>query len=117
MYIQKTLRDTSRHQDLQLPLARIKKIMKLDDDVRRMMIASETPSLLAKASEIFIEELALNAWKLTEDNKRKTLQKSDVSQAIASNDMYDFLIDIVPRDDPKKTEQVDNVFCFLLHIL
>uniref|UniRef100_A0A0R3Q9C2 CBFD_NFYB_HMF domain-containing protein n=1 Tax=Brugia timori TaxID=42155 RepID=A0A0R3Q9C2_9BILA len=93
----KTLREASRHQELQLPLARIKKIMKLDDD----MIGSETPILLAKASEIFVEELTLNAWKHTEDNKRKTLQKSDISQAIARNDMFDFLIDIVPREDSR----------------
>lgn len=97
----KTLREASRHQELQLPLARIKKIMKLDDDVKRMMIGSETPILLAKASEIFVEELTLNAWKHTEDNKRKTLQKSDISQAIARNDMFDFLIDIVPREDSR----------------
>ncbi|EJW86146.1 hypothetical protein WUBG_02944 [Wuchereria bancrofti] len=65
------------------------------------MIGSETPILLAKASEIFVEELTLSAWKHTEDNKRKTLQKSDISQAIARNDMFDFLIDIVPREDPR----------------
>lgn len=47
------------------------------------MIGSETPILLAKASEIFVEELTLSAWKHTEDNKRKTLQKSDISQAVA----------------------------------
>ncbi|CAG9540045.1 unnamed protein product [Cercopithifilaria johnstoni] len=104
----KTLREASRHQELQLPLARIKKIMKLDDDVKRMMIGSETPILLAKASEIFVEELTLSAWKHTEDNKRKTLQKSDISQAVARNDMFDFLIDIVPREDPRWPSQNNN---------
>ncbi|VDP14803.1 unnamed protein product [Onchocerca flexuosa] len=104
----KTLREASRHQELQLPLARIKKIMKLDDDVKRMMIGSETPILLAKASEIFVEELTLNAWKHTEDNKRKTLQKSDISQAVARNDMFDFLIDIVPREDPRWPSQTNS---------
>ncbi|VBB33472.1 unnamed protein product, partial [Acanthocheilonema viteae] len=101
----KTLREASRHQELQLPLARIKKIMKLDDDVKRM---AKTPILLAKASEIFVEELTLNAWKHTEDNKRKTLQKSDISQAVVRNDMFDFLIDIVPREDPRWPSQTNN---------
>uniref|UniRef100_A0A0R3RHQ5 CBFD_NFYB_HMF domain-containing protein n=1 Tax=Elaeophora elaphi TaxID=1147741 RepID=A0A0R3RHQ5_9BILA len=101
----KTLREASRHQELQLPLARIKKIMKLDDDVKRM---AKTPILLAKASEIFVEELTLSAWKHTEDNKRKTLQKSDISQAVARNDMFDFLIDIVPREDPRWPSQTNN---------
>ncbi|VDK27434.1 unnamed protein product [Gongylonema pulchrum] len=86
-------------------MARIKKIMRLDDDVRSMMIGSEVPVLLAKASEIFIQELALNSWKKTDENRRKTLHKSDVAQALAINEMYDFLIDIVPREIPKKLSQ------------
>lgn len=57
-----------------LPLARIKKIMKLDDDVK--MISAEAPMLFAKAAEIFIHELTLRAWVHTEDNKRRTLQVS-----------------------------------------
>ncbi|KAK9891554.1 hypothetical protein WA026_015515 [Henosepilachna vigintioctopunctata] len=43
-----------------LPLARIKKIMKLDEDVK--MISAEAPLLFAKAAEIFIHELTLRAW-------------------------------------------------------
>jgi len=44
----------------ELPLARIKKIMKLDDDVK--MISAEVPVLFAKAAEIFIHELTLRSW-------------------------------------------------------
>ena len=55
-----------------MPLARIKKIMKLDEDVK--MISQEAPLLFAKAAEIFISELALRAWVQTEDSKRRTLQ-------------------------------------------
>lgn len=58
-----------------LPLARIKKIMKLDEDVK--MISAEAPLLFAKAAEIFIHELTLRAWIHTEDNKRRTLQVHD----------------------------------------
>ncbi|XP_055605593.1 nuclear transcription factor Y subunit gamma [Uranotaenia lowii] len=82
-----------------LPLARIKKIMKLDEDVK--MISAEAPLLFAKAAEIFIQELTLRAWVHTEDNKRRTLQRSDIAMAIAKYDMFDFLIDIVPRDEIK----------------
>lgn len=59
-----------------LPLARIKKIMKLDEDVK--MISAEAPLLFAKAAEIFIHELTLRAWIHTEDNKRRTLQVNTV---------------------------------------
>lgn len=82
-----------------LPLARIKKIMKLDDDVK--MISAEAPLLFAKAAEIFIHELTLRSWIHTEDNKRRTLQRNDIAMAITKFDQFDFLIDIVPRDDIK----------------
>lgn len=88
-----------------LPLARIKKIMKLDEDVK--MISAEAPLLFAKATEIFIHELTLRAWLHTEDNKRRTLQRNDIAMAISKYDQFDFLIDIVPRDEikPKKEEK------------
>ncbi|MFH4976118.1 hypothetical protein AB6A40_002827 [Gnathostoma spinigerum] len=95
------LREANRHQEL--PLARIKKIMKLDENVKHQMISAEVPVLLAKASELFIEELTLRSWKRTEESKRKTLQKIDICQAVSRNEMYDFLIDIVPREDTRRT--------------
>merc|ERR1719403_582634 len=85
----------------ELPLARIKKIMKLDEDVK--MISAEAPMLFAKAAEIFIHELTMRAWIHTEDNKRRTLQRNDIAMAIAKYDQFVFLIDIVPRDDIKPT--------------
>ena len=60
------------YRNSELPLARIKKIMKLDDDVK--MISSEVPILFAKAAEIFIHELTMRAWLHTEESKRRTLQ-------------------------------------------
>lgn len=83
-----------------LPLARIKKIMKSDEDVR--MISAEAPVLFAKACEMFILELTYRAWAQTEDAKRRTLQRSDISTAIQKTDIFDFLIDIVPREEAKK---------------
>lgn len=85
-----------------LPLARIKKIMKLDGDVK--MISAEAPMLFSKAAEIFIHELTLRAWVHTEDNKRRTLQRNDIAMAITKYDQFDFLIDIVPRDELKQSK-------------
>lgn len=98
-----------RNMDLKqqvLPLARIKKIMKLDEDVK--MISAEAPLLFAKAAEIFIHELTLRAWIHTEDNKRRTLQRNDIAMAITKYDQFDFLIDIVPRDDIKPNKIKDE---------
>ncbi|XP_049834261.1 nuclear transcription factor Y subunit gamma-like isoform X1 [Schistocerca gregaria] len=89
-----------------LPLARIKKIMKLDEDVK--MISAEAPMLFAKAAEIFIHELTLRAWIHTEDNKRRTLQRNDIAMAITKYDQFDFLIDIVPRDELKPNKSRDD---------
>lgn len=89
-----------------LPLARIKKIMKLDEDVK--MISAEAPLLFAKAAEIFIHELTLRAWIHTENNKRRTLQRNDIAMAISKFDQFDFLIDIVPREEIKPVRKETN---------
>jgi len=90
----------------ELPLARIKKIMKLDEDVK--MISAEAPVLFGKACEMFIHELTMRAWVHTEDNKRRTLQRNDIAMAITKYDQFDFLIDIVPRDDIKPTARKED---------
>ncbi|GMT28142.1 hypothetical protein PFISCL1PPCAC_19439 [Pristionchus fissidentatus] len=91
----KYLREASRNQVL--PLARVKKIMKIDENVQKQMIAADAPLLLSVASEMFIEELTLRSWEVTEEAKRKTLQKVDVATASVRHDHMDFLIDIIPR--------------------
>jgi histone H3/H4 len=84
-----------------LPLARIKKVMKTDEVVKQMMISQEVPVLFAKACELFIIELTKRGWIFTQENKRRTLQKVDVAAAITKSEMYDFLIDIVPREEKR----------------
>merc|ERR1719247_2406766 len=98
--IQKVGNDPNEFKNHQLPLARIKKIMKSDEDVR--MIAAEAPVLFAKACEMFILELTLRSWIHSEENKRRTLQRNDITAAITKTDIFDFLVDIVPRDEVKE---------------
>merc|ERR1740129_63143 len=57
--------DFKAHNDL--PLARIKRIMKSDEDVR--MISAEAPVVLARACELFVLELTLRAAKGQENEK------------------------------------------------
>ncbi|KAH8653381.1 histone-fold-containing protein [Xylariales sp. PMI_506] len=89
--------DTHDYKLHQLPLARIKKVMKADPEVK--MISAEAPILFAKGCDIFITELTMRAWIHAEENKRRTLQRSDIASALAKSDMFDFLIDIVPREE------------------
>jgi nuclear transcription factor Y gamma len=88
----KTEQEFKNHNDL--PLARIKRIMKSDEDVR--MISAEAPVLFAKACEMFVLELSLRAWFVSEKSKRKTLQREDIEYAIRQTEIFDFLAGLQP---------------------
>ncbi|TFY63295.1 hypothetical protein EVG20_g6379 [Dentipellis fragilis] len=81
-----------------LPLARIKKVMKSDPEVK--MIAADAPILFCKACEIFIAEITARAFIIADSNKRRTLSRADIAKALGKSDQFDFLIDIVPREEP-----------------
>lgn len=72
------------------------------------MISAEVLDLFAQACECFIQELTLRAWLCADDSKRKTLQRSDVAMAISRTDIYDFLVDIVPREEGRRREDVET---------
>ena len=83
--------DFKHHNDL--PLARIKRIMKSDEDVR--MISAEAPILFAKACEIFILDLAVRSWVYAETNKHAGLEKEDICTVLKRTDVFDFLTEAV----------------------
>lgn len=66
------------------------------------MLSAEAPIIMSKGCEMFIGELALRCWFHTKCNKRKTLQKADIVNAVCGAGMYDFLIDIISCDDMNK---------------
>ena len=74
--IEKQPNDINAFKQQQLPLARIKKIMKSDEDVR--MISSEAPILFALACQMFITELTHRAAYHAKLANRKTLQRVDI---------------------------------------
>lgn len=76
--------------------------MKADEDVK--MISAEAPVLFAKACEMFIIELTHRSYFHTIENKRKTLQRSDIAQTIACTDIYDFLQDIIPKEELREAQ-------------
>ncbi|CAE7853779.1 NFYC3 [Symbiodinium sp. KB8] len=90
------------HNDL--PLARIKRIMKADEDVR--MISAEAPVLLAKAVEMFVADLTMRSWQHSsrELAKRKTLSKYDVQLALSHTPYFDFLVEIIGRPGQAPTQ-------------
>ena len=63
----------------------------------KFMISAEAPLLISKACELLIKELSHRAWQHTERNRRRTLQRQDIHAAVGESEVFDFLIDIVPR--------------------
>ncbi|EGC28508.1 hypothetical protein DICPUDRAFT_12367, partial [Dictyostelium purpureum] len=95
----KDINKTDDFKNHELPLARIKKIMKSDKDVNK--ISSEAPILFAKACEILILEMTHRSWIHTELNKRRTLQRTDIINSLSKCETFDFLIDMLPREEIK----------------
>jgi nuclear transcription factor Y gamma len=69
----------------------------------KFMISGEAPVLMSKACELLIKDLSFRAWRHTERNRRRTLQRQDLHAAVGESEVYDFLIDIVPRVTTSKT--------------
>ncbi len=59
-----------------------------------------------QACELFILELTLRSWMHSEESKRRTLQRNDIAAAITKTDVFDFLLDIVPREEAKEEASV-----------
>lgn len=63
------------------------------------MISSEAPILFALACQLFITEITHKAAFYAKKQQRKTLQRNDVARVIADNETFDFLLDVIPRDE------------------
>ncbi len=78
-----------------LPLTRVKRIMKSDVDVK--LISQEAVVLVTKAAELLLEHLAEESCKYTTSENRKTIQYKDVAQAVKECDVFDFLEEVIPE--------------------
>jgi nuclear transcription factor Y, gamma len=86
--------ETMLHRETNLPLARIKRLMKVEQEVNK--VAAEVPLMFAKLTEIFIEELTIRAWMHTEESKRRIIQRGDICSGAKTSDVFDFLIYLMP---------------------
>ncbi|EWC47961.1 hypothetical protein DRE_02843 [Drechslerella stenobrocha 248] len=80
-----------------LPLARVRKIIKLDPDIDACTPAAAF--LIAVAAESFIWDFSETAHRMTKIEKkpRKNLQYKDLANAVARFDNLEFMTDVVPR--------------------
>jgi len=58
-----------------------------------------SPYLTHSSTPVFIAEITARAFIIADASKRRTLSRADISNALNKSDQFDFLIDIVPRDE------------------
>lgn len=84
---------------LVFPLARVRKVIRLDPTAARVTLSTDAAPLAAKAAELFAEALTSAAWGVTTGAGRRTLQRGDVSAAVLADERHDFLVDLLPAED------------------
>jgi len=57
---------------------------------------------------VFISEITARAFIIADSNKRRTLSRSDIAKALSKSDQFDFLIDIVPREEMPLPGSISN---------
>ena len=75
------------------PLARVKRIMKLDKEVKNMQV--DASKCVAKCAELFIESLVEGSFRSMRANKRKTIKYGDVEHHVLRKQRLEFLHDHV----------------------
>ncbi|KAF2075805.1 hypothetical protein CYY_002888 [Polysphondylium violaceum] len=79
----------------QLPIARVRRIMKSDKDVK--IISADALFLVTKSTEMFLDYLVKEAYKKTTGDSRKILSYKDLAAAVGDIDSLEFLDDIIPE--------------------
>ncbi|KAL3495952.1 histone-fold-containing protein [Aspergillus germanicus] len=90
------------------PVARIKRIMQADEDVGK--VAQVTPIAVSKALELFMISLVTKAAKEAKDRNSKRVTASHLKQAVAKDEVLDFLADIIAKvpDQPTGRKHEDD---------
>lgn len=99
---------------LAFPLARVKRIIKLDKEIR--VVAADGSNLIAQASQLFLEHLAEVAYATALRMKHKTVRLEDVKNAIKGEPRIDdFLAEALNdallgdnEDAPESSDDADD---------
>ena len=87
--------DGFSHDQLQIPKAAIKRIMKLDPEVSQ--VANDAVVLVAKATEMFLEKFAGAARARATGRDRQTVTYEDLAVAARRESNYEFLTHVLPE--------------------
>jgi histone H3/H4 len=88
--------------DVALPLARVKRIMKLDKEVKNC--ANDACRTITRATELFVESLVEGAFASMRAQKRKTIKHGDVEHHVLRKPRLEFLGDHVWASRPRGAE-------------
>ena len=99
---------------IRFPLAKIKNIMKLDNDIK--LCQKNAYLVIGKLTELFLQEIANNAHKICKNSKRKTINLEDINIAIKQNNKFSFIdinsifyVDTIQNfNKSKKNNQISN---------
>eukprot|EP00158_Paraphelidium_tribonemae_P001537 Partr_v1_DN24524_c1_g1_i1_m19803 putative polymerase (DNA-directed), epsilon 4, accessory subunit len=83
----------------QLPIARIKKIMRADKTLTKQ--SSDAPFTCALITEQFIRYLVKHSMQYTLRDRRKILAYRDIANVVAEVEQFQFLADIIPQSIPR----------------
>ncbi|KAL1955512.1 hypothetical protein VTO42DRAFT_8466 [Malbranchea cinnamomea] len=80
-----------------LPLSRIKKIIRLDEDIQQC--SNSSTFLIAMATEMFIQYLVEQGHNVVKSERkpRKNIQYRDLATAVSRIDNLEFLSDVIPK--------------------
>ncbi|ORX41689.1 histone-fold-containing protein [Piromyces finnis] len=89
------------------PIARIKKIMRLDEEVGK--VAQVTPILISKSLELFMQSLIDETCKETRNRGAKKMSVSHLKRCIMNTEKFDFLKDVVSNiPDPVESLETND---------
>ena len=95
--------NNERDLNVKIPLTRLRRIMKLEVDSSTLNITKDALVDLAQAIRAFIRILSSLGWNLSVAADNRTMfQPRDLQVAVNASNRFDFLVDIVPRDDFKE---------------
>jgi len=92
---------SSKQFQLVLPVARIRKICRLDPEVKSM--SKESTTLITKAAQCFIEKIAKETLSMAQLQQRSTLYPRDIAEVCSMKEMFFFL-----NEDMKDLIQEQN---------
>ncbi|XP_030645145.1 chromatin accessibility complex protein 1 [Chanos chanos] len=81
--------------NVSLPMSRVKLIMKSSPDVS--CINQDALFLTTKATELFVQHLALSSYTNGSGKEKNTLSYSDLANTAEETETFQFLTDILPK--------------------